>query len=275
MSHGWILTLITAVVAVCAIMAAFGFRGRVTTVGIDLGTTFSVVGVKVNGKTVIVTDDEGHQIFPSVVTYMDNGDILAAYQAMPYMNLRPASTIFNAKRFIGKSLRDDEFALYASAHPFKVVGINSSKVSNYSQVGFDVQVRGEPHLISPEDVGTQVLKHLLDITADFLGHKQVNKAVIAVPAKFSAQQRQATGEAYKKAGLKVMRVLEEPTAAAVAYRLHKRTDIHHILVYDFGGGTLDVSLLYVSRGSVQVLYFTSTTVLSSTSSKKKIGFLHA
>jgi molecular chaperone DnaK (HSP70) len=80
----------------------------------------------------------------------------------------------------------------------------------------------------------------------------VNKAIIAVPAKFTAQQRQATGEAYRRAGLKVIRVLEEPTAAAVAYRLHKRKDIHHILVYDFGGGTLDVSLLFVSKGSVQV-----------------------
>jgi molecular chaperone DnaK (HSP70) len=97
-----------------------------------------------------------------------------------------------------------------------------------------------------------VLKFLLGITADFLGHNQVNKAVIAVPAKFDANQRKATADAYKNAGLKVVRVIEEPTAAAVAYKLHKKSNIHHILVYDFGGGTLDVSILYVSKGSVQV-----------------------
>ena len=107
-------------------------------------------------------------------------------------------------------------------------------------------------MITPEQVGTQVLKFLLRVTAEYLGHDQVNKAVIAVPAKFDANQRKATGEAYRQAGLKVMRVIEEPTAAAVAYKLHKKSNIHHILVYDFGGGTLDVSLLYVAKGSVQV-----------------------
>jgi molecular chaperone DnaK (HSP70) len=105
-------------------------------------------------------------------------------------------------------------------------------------------------VVTPEQVGTEVLKHLLALTRDYLGHSQVNKAVIAVPAKFTAIQRQATAEAYRQAGLKVVRVMEEPTAAAVAYRLHKRTDIHHILVYDFGGGTLDVSLLYVGGNDV-------------------------
>lgn len=84
---------------------------------------------------------------------------------------------------------------------------------------------------------------------------KITRAVIAVPAKFDSLQRQAIGDAYKKAGLKIMRVIEEPTAAAVAYGLHKKKDVSHILVYDFGGGTLDVSILYVSKGSVQVRYF--------------------
>lgn len=112
-------------------------------------------------------------------------------------------------------------------------------------MGFQLSASGHGGVVTPEQVGTEVLKHLLALTRDYLGHSQVNKAVIAVPAKFTAIQRQATAEAYRQAGLKVVRVMEEPTAAAVAYRLHKRTDIHHILVYDFGGGTLDVSLLYV------------------------------
>jgi molecular chaperone DnaK (HSP70) len=90
------------------------------------------------------------------------------------------------------------------------------------------------------------------VTSEFLGHSQVKKAVMAVPAKFTSIQREATASAFKAAGLKVVRVIEEPTAAAVAYKLHKKSNIKHILVYDFGGGTLDVSILYVSRGSVQV-----------------------
>ena len=124
--------------------------------------------------------------------------------------------------------------------------------SAYSNIGFVLSASGHPSVISPEYVGTIVLKHLLKLIATHLNHNQVNKAVIAVPAKFSSIQRAATGLAFRDAGLKVIRVLDEPTAAAVAYNLHKKKDIHHILVYDFGGGTLDVSILYVSQGSVQV-----------------------
>jgi molecular chaperone DnaK (HSP70) len=247
MSATWLITLVTVVVAVCAALAAMGFQGRVTTVGIDLGTTFSVVGVNINGKVLIIEDKEGHRIFPSVVSYQDNGDITAvAYAALPYLSIRPENTIFNAKRFLGGNLNDSSTQSYASAHPYKVVESNLSK---HSKVGFELS---DDKIVTPENVGTEVLKYLLSITATFMGHKQVNKAVIAVPAKFTSEQRAATGEAFKAAGLKVIRVLEEPTAAAVAYNLHKKSDVHHILVYDFGGGTLDVSLLFVSNGSVQV-----------------------
>ena len=119
-------------------------------------------------------------------------------------------------------------------------------------MAFQINATGHRPIVTPEEVGTQVLKFLLRITGLYLKHNQVNKAVIAVPAKFDSNQRKATAECYKQAGLKVVRVIEEPTAAAVAYKLHKKSTIHHILVYDFGGGTLDVSLLYVSKGSVQV-----------------------
>jgi molecular chaperone DnaK (HSP70) len=123
-------------------------------------------------------------------------------------------------------------------------------ISNYSTIGFNVTKAHK--IVTPEEVGSYVLKGLLKVTSLFLGHNQVTKAVIAVPAKFNDQQRAATGLAYKLAGLKVVRVIEEPTAAAVAYQLHKKSNIHHILVYDFGGGTLDVSILYIAQGSVQV-----------------------
>jgi len=133
-------------------------------------------------------------------------------------------------------------------HPFKVV----PHVGNHSGVGFAIDAPGHPQVVTPEDVGSRILLHLLDMTAEALGYRQVNKAVITVPAKFDPRQKRATGEAYKKAGLKVMRVLEEPTAAAIAYGLHQKPNVHHIMVYDFGGGTLDVSLLYVHRGFVTV-----------------------
>eukprot|EP01038_Epipyxis_sp_PR26KG_P014585 gene14585-19587_t len=247
---GWIISLVVLVVAICAGLAALGFRGRVTTIGVDLGTTFSVVGINVNGKVIIIEDKQGRRIFPSVVSFMDNGEILAAYEALPQLSKYPLNTIYNAKRFIGRSLEDESVKQYANDHSFKVV---ESNLSNFSKVGFQINATGhDSNIITPEQVGTQVLKFLLKITSDYLGHKQVNKAVIAVPAKFDANQRKATGEAYKQAGLKVVRVIEEPTAAAVAYKLHKKSNIHHILVYDFGGGTLDVSLLFVSKGSVQV-----------------------
>lgn len=247
---GWIISLIVLVVAICAGLAALGFKGRISTVGVDLGTTFSVVGINNNGKIEIVTDKAGRNIFPSVISYGDNGEIWAGYDAVARMSTHSQNTIYNAKRFIGRSLSETDVQQYANEHPFEVV--ESLHISNYSQVGFRIDATGHNPIISPEQVGTQVLRFLMKLTADYLGHNQVNKAVIAVPAKFSPLQRQATGEAYKKAGLKVVRVMEEPTAAAVAYRLHKRTDIHHILVYDFGGGTLDVSLLYVAKGSVEV-----------------------
>lgn len=246
---GWILTFVTAVVAVCAMMAAMGFKGRVTTVGIDLGTTFSVVGFSTGSKVTIVTDKTGRSLFPSVVTYSDNGVIHSGYDAIAYLQTRPENTIFNAKRFIGRSLDEDDVQKYALSHPYTVV---TSNTSIYSKVGFRVTATGHPEVVSPENVGTEILKALLRMTSAFLGHSQVNKAIIAVPAKFNSQQRAATAAAYKAAGLKVVRVIEEPTAAAVAYKLHKKSNISHILVYDFGGGTLDVSLLFVSKGSVQV-----------------------
>ena len=246
---GWILTFVTAVVAVCAMMAAMGFKGRVTTVGIDLGTTFSVVGFSTGSKVTIVTDKTGRSLFPSVVTYSDNGVTHTGYDAMAYLQTQPDNTIFNAKRFIGRSLDEEDVRQYAESHPFNVV---RSNVSAYSQVGFQLNATGHPSIVSPENIGTEVLKALLRMTSSFLGHSQVNKAIIAVPAKFNSQQRAATAAAYKAAGLKVVRVIEEPTAAAVAYKLHKKSNISHILVYDFGGGTLDVSILFVSKGSVQV-----------------------
>lgn len=247
--QNYIITIAVVGVIISAVLAAFGFRGRVTTIGVDLGTTFSVVCININGREVVVEDSSKRRLFPSIVSFTADGGFLVAHNALPYLSISPENTIFNAKRFLGRSLDDESMAIYSKAHPFSVV---KSNVSQFGSVGFALNVSGHPPVVAPEDVGIQVIKYLLSVTAQFLGHSQVNKAVIAVPAKFSSLQRQATGHIYKSAGLKVVRVLEEPTAAAVAYDLHKKPNVHHILVYDFGGGTLDVSLLYVAKGSVQV-----------------------
>ena len=253
MSNSWILTAIAGGVIICAVLAAYGFKGRVSTIGVDLGTTFSVVGLRIDGEIKIVTDKLGRTIFPSVVSYLPNGQVEVGYGATQFLSERPTDTIFNAKRFIGRSLEEDSVRQYANAHPFKLVHVGTD-ITPYGKIGMQLSpaATGHPVVMSPESVGTRVLQHLLQITADYLGHKQVNKAVIAVPAKFTTEQRAATGSAYKAAGLKVVRVIEEPTAAAVAYQLHKKSNVRHILVYDFGGGTLDVSILYVRQGSVEV-----------------------
>ena len=249
----FLVSIGAAVILFCAVLAANGFKGRVSTIGVDLGTTFSVVGINIDGKVHIVKDKAGKSIFPSIVSYLPGGEIVAAYEARERLSEHPLDTIFNSKRFIGRSLLDEQVQAYAKAHPFETTEVGDD-ISVYGRVGFRLSAAatGHPSVISPESVGTAVLKHLLSVTSDYLGYGGVNKAVLAVPAKFNAQQRAATGAAYKAAGLKVVRVMEEPTAAAVAYQLHKKSNVHHILVYDFGGGTLDVSILYVRKGSVEV-----------------------
>lgn len=264
----WIYSLVAIAVVGCAILAAMGFKGRVTTVGVDLGTSFSVVGLIDNGKVRIVQDKEGRQIFPSIVSFQDGGKVLSLYDAVPYLASDPSNTIYNAKRFVARRDDSPEFRQYAASHPYAVEFTQSS---NFSDIGFRITATGfeapsptkghnakDPRLqlvdglLSPEAVAVEVLRGLMRVTATFLGHDQVNKAVIAVPAKFTPEQRAATAAAYKAAGLKVVRLVEEPTAAAMAYDLHKDSSVHHIIVYDFGGGTLDVSLLYVAKGSIQV-----------------------
>jgi molecular chaperone DnaK (HSP70) len=249
----WLLTVGAALVLVCAVLAAMGFRGRISTIGVDLGTTFSVVGLRIDSEVHIVKDKAGHNIFPSIVSFLPNGKVVSAWEARDRLGAHPQDTIFNAKRFLASSLDDEKMQAYANVHPFEAVRV-SEDVSAFGKVGFRLSKAATGHapVVAPEVVGSHVLRHLLKVTADYLGYGGVNKAVIAVPAKFTPEQRAATAAAYKAAGLKVVRVMEEPTAAAVAYQLHKKSNVHHILVYDFGGGTLDVSILYVRNGSVEV-----------------------
>jgi len=250
MSFGPLGMLVALLVVGCAVLAAFGFRGRISVVGVDLGTTYSVIGINEGGTVQIIADADGERLVPSTVAFLHDGGVAVGRHARKYLEHDPAHTIYNAKRFIGRDFDDPSLVKELAEHDFQL----ARNAGNMSEGWFKIEEsRGHTGSVSPETVGSHILKHMLGMVADYLGYDQVDKAVIAVPAKFNARQRQATAEAYKQAGLKVTRVLEEPTAAALAYGLHRKEHVHHILVYDFGGGTLDVSVLFVNDGSVEVI----------------------
>ncbi len=207
-------------------------------VGIDLGTTNSVIAVWENGKATVIQNAEGSRTTPSVVAYTEDGQRLVGQIAKRQAVLNPEATIYSAKRFIGR--RWNEVQTEISMVPYKVVkGPNDA-------VRFEV--RGKQ--IAPEEVSAQVLRKLVEDASKFLGEK-VTEAVITVPAYFNDAQRQATKNAGEIAGLKVLRIINEPTAAALAYGLEKKKN-ETVLVFDLGGGTFDVSILDVGDGVCEV-----------------------
>lgn len=165
----------------------------------------------------------------------------------------PEHTIFNAKRFIGMSYRHVAEASEKNAMPYEFQVEKSRDKDLDGDVCFRISLAGHPHCVSPVDIGAYIIQYLKKQAVRFVGHDQINKAVIAVPVGFNKRQRAATVTAFKAAGLQVTRVLEEPTAAAIAYGLHQDPSVNFILVFDFGGGTLDVSLLFVRSGSISVI----------------------
>jgi len=240
-------------VIAAAMMAAMGYRGREQTVGIDLGTTFSVIAVRSGGKVVIMPDRfTNRPLVPSVVSYA-NDMVIVGEPAVAMRGMYPNQTIFNSKRFIGRSMKEVEDD--SKNHPFRIVPNTSDDTvtdSREAEALFSIPSTGGDRQVSPIDVGAEVVRHLKQSAAAFMGY-DMKQAVICVPAKFSSKETAATQKAFQRAGIKVMRVLEEPTAAAVAYNLHKTTGVRHVLVYDIGGGTLDTSLLYMNGKSVNVL----------------------
>jgi len=235
-----------------AFLVAMGFRGREQIVGIDLGTTFSVVAVQSrdsSGRSIVtVLPDRfsGKPLVPSIVSYFPNGSTVVGDAAFARRAEHPLSTIYNAKRFIGRSL--EEVADDNATSAYKVIAdVNGSAVFEISH-GSESGARS----VSPIDVGAAVVKHLKQSITAYMGY-DMHRAVICVPAKFTEKETRATQKAFEEGGFKVMRVLEEPTAAAVAYGLHKKPGHRYTLVYDIGGGTLDTSLLYMNGKSVSVL----------------------
>jgi molecular chaperone DnaK len=207
-------------------------------VGIDLGTTNSVIAAMEGGQPTVIPNAEGFRTTPSVVAFTDNGERLVGQVARRQAILNPKGTISSAKRFIGR--RYDEVESELSAVAYDVVPGPDGRVR--------FEIRGK--LYAPEEISALVLRKLVEDASKFLGEK-VTEAVITVPAYFNDAQRQATKDAGKIAGLEVLRIVNEPTAAALAYGLDKKEN-ETVLVFDLGGGTFDVSILDVGDGVVEV-----------------------
>jgi molecular chaperone DnaK len=207
-------------------------------IGIDLGTTNSVVAVMEGGEPIVITNSEGGRTTPSVVAFSKDGNRLVGQVAKRQAVTNPENTLFSIKRFMGRKF--DEVQDEIKQVPYKV-----EKASNG-----DVRIAAEGKQYSPPEIAAMVLQKLKQSAEDYLGSK-VEKAVITVPAYFNDAQRQATKDAGKIAGLEVLRIVNEPTAAALAYGLDKKKD-ETIAVFDFGGGTFDISILEVGEGVVEV-----------------------
>src|SRR5271156_1785198 len=208
-------------------------------IGIDLGTTNSVVAIMEVREPKVIVNEEGSRTTPSVVAWDDKGEVLVGQIAKRQAVTNPENTIFSAKRFIGR--RFEEVAEETKRVPYKVVRATNGD-SAFS-------IRGKN--LSPQEVSAKILQKLKKAAEDYLGEK-VTEAVITVPAYFNDAQRQATKDAGRIAGLEVKRIVNEPTAAALAYGLDKKKD-EIIAVYDFGGGTFDISILEVGDNVVQVM----------------------
>ena len=207
-------------------------------IGIDLGTTNSVVAVMEGGEPVVITNPEGSRLTPSVVAFTKTGERLVGQVAKRQAVTNPENTIFSIKRFMGR--RHTEVTEEQKMVPYTVVSAPNG----------DVRVKAGGKEYAPPEISGMILQKLKQAAEQYLG-QTVTKAVITVPAYFNDAQRQATKEAGKIAGLEVMRIVNEPTAAALAYGLDKKKD-ETIAVYDFGGGTFDISILEVGEGVVEV-----------------------
>src|SRR5687768_2284833 len=216
-------------------------------IGIDLGTTNSVVAVMEGDQPKVLINAQGSRLTPSVVAFTEKGERLVGQPAKHQQVTNPKNTIFSIKRFMGR--RHSEVAQEEKMVPYEIVGGAEELVK--------IKVRGKDY--TPEQISSFILQELKKTAEDYLGEK-VTDAVITVPAYFNDAQRKATKDAGEIAGLKVLRVLPEPTAAALAYGLDKKKN-EKILVYDLGGGTFDVSVLDVGDGVFEVLSINGNTHL--------------
>ncbi|KAJ3809704.1 heat shock protein 70 family [Lentinula lateritia] len=215
-----------------------------TVIGIDLGTTYSCVGVQRGGRVEIIANDQGHRITPSWVSFADEERLIGDSAKNAYAS-NPSNTVFDAKRLIGRKMDDQDIARDIKHWPFEVREKGGKPVISVSH-------KGEKRDFTPEEISAMVLTKMKETAEAYLGEK-VTHAVVTVPAYFNDAQRQATKDAGTIAGLQVLRIINEPTAAAIAYGLNKKGGESQIIVYDLGGGTFDVSLLSIDDGVFEVL----------------------
>jgi molecular chaperone DnaK len=227
-------------------------------VGIDLGTTNSCIAVMEGGKPTVIANAEGFRTTPSVVAYAKNGDRLVGQIAKRQAVMNPQNTFYSVKRFIGRKF--EEITHEATEVSYKVLRDSNSNVK------LDCPAQGKQ--FAPEEISAQVLRKLVDDASKYLG-EPITQAVITVPAYFNDSQRQATKDAGKIAGLEVLRIINEPTAASLAYGLDKKSN-ETIIVFDLGGGTFDVSILEVGDGVFEVLATSGDTHLGGDDFDKKI-----
>lgn len=216
-----------------------------TVIGIDLGTTYSCVGVFKHGKVEIIANDQGNRITPSYVAWTDEGERLIGDSAKNQATINPENTVFDVKRLIGRKFSDKSVQADRKLFPFKVV---SKDDKPYIEVVLD----GKARQFAPEEVSAMILVKMKEIAEAYLGHA-ISNAVVTVPAYFNDAQRQATKDAGTISGMSVQRIINEPTAAAIAYGLDKKGGEKNILVFDLGGGTFDVTLLTIDNGVFEVL----------------------
>ncbi|KAH9636116.1 hypothetical protein HF086_008416 [Spodoptera exigua] len=211
-------------------------------VGIDLGTTYSVVAVFQNGKVEIIANEQGNRTTPSYVAFTDT-ERLVGDSAKSQVAINPKNTVFDAKRLIGRKFDDPKLQEDIKHWPFQVI-------SDGGKPKIVVEYKKETKRFSPEEISSMVLNKMKDIAETYLG-ETVKDAVITVPAYFNDSQRQATKDSGVIAGLNVLRIINEPTAAALAYGLDKNlTGEKNVLIFDLGGGTFDVSILQIAEGSL-------------------------
>jgi heat shock protein 5 len=235
-----------ALIALCAVGATASDDtedyGKV--IGIDLGTTYSCVGIYQNGKVEIIANDQGNRITPSFVAFTDS-ERLIGDAAKNQAAVNPENTVFDAKRLIGRKFSDKTVKHDKKLLPFKLVNKDSKPA-------MQVDYKGETRTFFPEEVSAMVLTKMKQTAEAYLGEK-VTHAVVTVPAYFDDSQRQATKDAGTISGMTVLRIINEPTAAAIAYGLDRKGKEENILVYDLGGGTFDVSLLTIDDGVFEVI----------------------
>ena len=256
------LLLVAASLALMGVVAVMGEEQAVdTTVGIDLGTTYSCVGVYKNGKVEIIANDQGNRITPSWVAFTEE-ERLIGDAAKNQAAINPENTVFDVKRLIGRKYGDTTVQHDKKLLPYKIVDSGGKPY-------VEVLYKKEKKTYSPEEVSAMVLTKMKEVAEAFLG-KEIKNAVVTVPAYFNDAQRQATKDAGTISGLNVLRIINEPTAAAIAYGLDNKGGEKNILVFDLGGGTFDVSLLTIDNGVFEVIATNGDTHLGGEDFDRRI-----